>query len=258
MLDNEEILVTLRVAGQKDVDLYISKGRKLPSTTDHFLHSRNWRNDEVVIPALRKSERGEPTTYTIGVYGYSKLSEYSLMAVSSKLKLISMELGTIYSAEVQADGPVILRDTWLFDSSTRFCYYSFDSVISLFVGVEGKTGLVASVPNDSNKIYSESSETIGQPKLLQVSRKDLAKYATRDESLLLSLYPSYLSGSVTFFIFNSDFPMEMRQNSPQLRVSLAKQDSVRIKVVSDNGELSNTTVVILGDPKAYTIEFDQR
>jgi hypothetical protein len=257
-MDNEEILVTLRVSGQKDVDLFISKGRKLPSTTDFFLHSRNWKNDEILIPALRKSERGEPTTYTIGVYGYSKLSEYSLMAVSSKLKLIKMELGTIYSTEIQSDAPLLLRDTWLFDSSTKLCYYSFDSIISLFIGVEGKNGIVASVPNDSNKIYAEASETVGQPKMLQISRKDLSKHATNEDAILLSLYPSYLSGSVNFFIFNQDFMMEMKQSSPALRVSLAKQESVRIKVVADNGELSNTTVVILGDRKTYTMEFDER
>ena len=257
-MDNEEILVMVRTRGQKDVDLYISKGKKLPSTTDHFLRSRNWKNDELLIPALRKSERGEPTTYTIGVLGYSKLSEYSLLAVSSKLKVISLELGTVYTAEIQQDGPVVLRDTWLFDSGTKLCYYSFDSIVSLYIAVEGKNGLVASVPSDSNKIYSEGANAVGQPKLLQLSRKDLAMHATRDESLLVSLYPSYLSGSVTFFLFHTDFPLELRQNSPPLRVLLSKNESVRIRVVSDNGELANTTVVILGDPKAYKMEFDER
>lgn len=257
-MDNEEILVMLQTSGQKDVDLYISKGKKLPSTTDHFLRSRNWKNDEVLIPALRKSERGEPVTYTIGVLGYSKLSEYSLLAVASKLKVIALELGTIYTAEIQNDGPVILRDTWLFDSGTRLCYYSFDSIVSLFLAVEGKNGILASVPSDSNKFYSEAAAAVGQPKLLQISRKDLAVHATRDENLLLALYPSYLSGSVSFFLFNPDFPLELRQNSPPLRVQLAKNESVRIKIVSDSGELANTTVVILGDPKAYKLEFDDR
>lgn len=257
-MDNEEILVTLRVQGQRDVDLYIAKGKKLPTTTDHYLHSRNWKSDEVVIPALRKSEKGEPATYTIGVLGFSKLSEYSLMALSSKLKVIGMELGTIYSAEMQADGPVVLRDTWIFDSSTKFCYYSFDSIVSLFLAVEGKDGIVGSVPNDSNKIHAEASEGLGQPKMLQVSRKDLALHATRDDSILLGLYPSYLSGSAVFFIYNQDIPVELRQNSPPLRVALSKRESITIKVTSDHGELANTTVVILGDPKLYSIEFDER
>lgn len=251
---NQNILLTLRISGRGDADLYLGKGNSLPTVSNYYLTSRNFKNDELSIPKVDSTE--DEVVYTVGVKGISKKAEFSLLAVSSDLKVQNLVFGAIQTAEIGAETPLVLRTGWTLTAQSRLYFYSFDSLITAYLSNEKKGGVAASIPSMNNSLQQVSTSGLGVPKMFIIDEEMIkTKFPIRPE-LLIGFYPSYMNGTVHFFVFHPSIPIELKPSSPPLRVQLKKDEEIRVIMTTHEGELNKLTVLIGGEPSSYTYEFD--
>ena len=243
------VTLSLQVKGNHDADLYVEKGKSFPSMVDYYLASAAYKSDELTIPSQEKANPDQQTFYTVGVYGITELSEFTLTAIQDTFQVYDPELSRVYTATVTRERPLVMRRRWDIDF-VKYFYYSADSFIEVREGVEGKDGLVAALKELNLKTPQQVNTHVGKAVRYEPTKADGLEPTGR----FLAFYPQDEKGSLSLVMSHLNVPIKVTPSQPPVRVVLNKGEFVLIEPFVNLGELNEFTITIGGtaDYTAFT------